>query len=189
MKRTLFLGVIAMLALASVAQAQPGPHDIVLHTRNGTRVGAWAVLPDGSAAGGSCMKDNSTAGTVNLNPIASPANYFEMTFNAHANVPYRVWLRMKADTAGMGSDQVFVQFNDAKNYAGADASDIGTINAISVALADSNNTAHTWRNPSGWGWNDANGVQRTGPGVIFRTTGPQTIRIQRGEDGVSIDQI
>ena len=43
---------------------------------------------------------------------------------------------------------------------------------------------------SGWGWQDNGwGVGVLGPVLYFETTGPQTIRIQTREDGLSIDQI
>ena len=41
---------------------------------------------------------------------------------------------------------------------------------------------------SGWGWED-NGYGGNGPVISFATGGQQTIRVQRREDGVSIDQI
>jgi hypothetical protein len=43
---------------------------------------------------------------------------------------------------------------------------------------------------SGWGWQDNGfGTGVLGPEIYFEATGPQTIRIQRREDGISIDQI
>jgi endonuclease/exonuclease/phosphatase family metal-dependent hydrolase len=75
---------------------------------------------------------------------------------------------------------------NAKDYAGADAFKIGTTSATGIALADATD-AH--RDPVNWGWNDAIGITRTGAAIIFKTTGPQTIRVQRREDGVAIDQI
>ena len=41
---------------------------------------------------------------------------------------------------------------------------------------------------SKWGWND-NGWDSLGPVIYFKTTGSQTLRVQRREDGISIDQI
>jgi hypothetical protein len=43
---------------------------------------------------------------------------------------------------------------------------------------------------SGWGWQDNGwGVGVLGPLVYFGATGPQRIRVQTREDGLSIDQI
>jgi len=42
----------------------------------------------------------------------------------------------------------------------------------------------------GWGWQDNGwGTGVMGPELYFGTTGPQTLRIQSREDGLSIDQI
>ena len=41
---------------------------------------------------------------------------------------------------------------------------------------------------AGWGWED-NAYGGSGPVLRFAETGPQTIRIQGREDGISIDQI
>ena len=43
---------------------------------------------------------------------------------------------------------------------------------------------------SGWGWQDNGyGTGVLGPTIAFERNGQQTIRIQRREDGISIDQI
>jgi hypothetical protein len=43
---------------------------------------------------------------------------------------------------------------------------------------------------SNWGWQDNGyGTGVLGPVVYFAQTGPQTIRVQTREDGLSIDQI
>jgi hypothetical protein len=43
---------------------------------------------------------------------------------------------------------------------------------------------------SGWGWQDNGyGAGVMGPLIHFAASGPQTIRIQTREDGLSIDQI
>jgi hypothetical protein len=43
---------------------------------------------------------------------------------------------------------------------------------------------------AGWGWEDNGyGAGVLGPLIYFATSGPQTVRIQTREDGLSIDQI
>ena len=43
---------------------------------------------------------------------------------------------------------------------------------------------------SGWGWEDNGyGTGVLGAVIYFATSGTQTIRVQRREDGISIDQI
>jgi hypothetical protein len=62
---------------------------------------------------------------------------------------------------------------------------IGTTSGADVNLEDCSGCGL-----SGWGWQDNGwGVGVMGPLVYFATTGPQTIRVQQREDGVSIDQI
>jgi hypothetical protein len=41
---------------------------------------------------------------------------------------------------------------------------------------------------AGWGWQD-NGYGTLGEPIVFAASGPQTLRIQVREDGVSLDQI
>ena len=57
--------------------------------------------------------------------------------------------------------------------------------AAEVNLEDGSN-----QGVAGWGWQDNGyGVGVMGANIYFATTGPQTIRIQQREDGLSIDQI
>ena len=114
---------------------------------------------------------------------ASPANYFELTFEAQAGVPYHLWLRMKAAGDSWTNDSVFVQFSDAVDAFGNPAWRVGTTAATVVSLEDC-----TGCGEQGWGWND-NGYDTPGALVYFPTSGTHTIRIQQREDGISIDQI
>jgi regulation of enolase protein 1 (concanavalin A-like superfamily) len=62
---------------------------------------------------------------------------------------------------------------------------IGTTSAAEYNLEDCSGCGL-----SGWGWQDngwGSGVM--GPNIYFNTTGPQTLRLQAREDGLSIDQI
>ena len=62
---------------------------------------------------------------------------------------------------------------------------MGTTSAASITLEDC-----TGCGLIGWGWQDAAvGIAAPGPVVYFSTTGPQTLRLQPREDGLSIDQI
>ncbi len=63
---------------------------------------------------------------------------------------------------------------------------IGTTSAADVNLEDCSGCG-----VSGWGWQDngyGNNVAGTRP-IYFASTGPQTMRVQAREDGLSIDQI
>ena len=116
---------------------------------------------------------------------ANPASYFEVTFNAEAGRPYRLWLRGRADGNSWANDSVFVQFNQSVTSGDAPTWRIGTTSA-----ADVNLEACSGCGVSAWGWQDNGyGTGVLGPLVYFAVSGPQTLRIQTREDGFSIDQI
>ena len=81
--------------------------------------------------------------------VAAPANYFEMTFNAEAGRPYRLWIRGKADGNNWANDSVFAQFTGAVDQNGAPICRIGTTAATEVNLEDGARSGL-----SGWGWQD-----------------------------------
>ena len=60
---------------------------------------------------------------------------------------------------------------------------VGTNSATAVVLEDCGGCGE-----QGWGWTD-NAYAAFAPPIYFATTGPQTIRVLRREDGISIDQI
>ena len=168
------------------ANATAGSGDIVLHAAEApVKSGQWMAVADGTAAGGARLS-NPDAGAAKVTvPLAAPTHYFEMTFNAQAGVPYRLWIRGRADLDAFTNDSVFVQFSGAVTAAGAATWRIGTASATEIVLEDCHGCGL-----SGWGWQDNGwGAGMLGPLVYFETTGPQTIRIQTREDGVSIDQI
>lgn len=169
------LAITAPLFTAAVAAAQT---EIVLHTRNASAVmGDWQLVSDSTAAGGSRIWNPDRGRAKQATPLASPYDYFELTFNAEAGRGYRLWLRGKADGDLWNNDSVYVQFS------GATAHRIGTTDAATVSVEECNGCG-SYR----WGWND-NGWAGLGPLIYFSTTGPQRIRIQRREDGVSVDQV
>src|SRR5262245_20466204 len=115
---------------------------------------------------------------------AQPLNYFELTFTAEANKPYRLWLRGRAQADSYNNDSVYVQFSESVTSTGAPANRIGTTQAVPVVLEDCSGCGG-----NGWGWQD-NGY---GAGVLgaplYFAAGLQRIRVQQREDGISIDQI
>ena len=118
-------------------------------------------------------------------PLAQPTHYFELAFTAQAGTPYRLWVRSRADKNYWGNDSAFVQFDGAVTASGAPAFRIGTTSATPVNLEECSGCGL-----SGWGWED-NGWGRgvLGPPIVFQTSGPQRLRIQSREDGLSIDQV
>ncbi len=161
-----------------------GHPDIVLYTHDATPIrGNWQLVADATAALGARIW-NPDGGVPKIStPAAQPANYFDMTFNAEAGIPYHFWLRMKADNDSYQNDSVFVQFSDSVDATGHSLWQIGTSSATVVSLEDCSGCGE-----QGWGWND-NGYGTAGTPVYFATTAPHTIRIQQREDGISIDQI
>jgi hypothetical protein len=162
-----------------------GSAEIVLYASAAPlRVGSWRVESDSTAAGGAKMR-NPDAGAAKLSSaLAEPASYFELTFNAEAGHAYRLWIRGKADSNSWANDSVLVQFNKSVTSGGTPIWRIGTTSATSVNLEDCSGCGLL-----NWGWQDNGYPSVMGTPVYFETSGPQTIRVQPREDGLSIDQI
>jgi hypothetical protein len=163
--------------------------EIVLWPAGGTGTlsgGDWTPVSDATAAGGERMWQPDSSAPKIATPAANPVNYFEITFDADANTPYHLWLRMKADNDSWQNDSVWVQFSGSVDGAGNATDHIGTTSGAWVSLEECSGCGD-----QGWGWQDnAYGSPGDlGPDIYFARSGPQTIRIQQREDGVSIDQI
>ena len=161
-----------------------GPGDVVLWAGKApTVVGNWSKTADSTAAGGYRMW-NPNAGLAKLSSAsASPADYFELTFQAEANVAYRLWVRGTAQSNSYNNDSVFIQFSDTVTSSGTPQYRIGTTSGANVTIEEKANAGL-----SGWGWADQS-YGGDAPPIFFATSGAHTIRVQRREDGVSIDQI
>jgi len=178
--------LIAVLLLLKLATAQANPSDIVLYASEATtRIGNWSVVSDATAAGGARLANADLGGVKLASPLPVPASYFEMTFNAQSNVPYRLWIRGKAQDDSPYNDSIFVQFDGSVTAGGAAVFRTGTTDGTCINLEEA-----AGYGLSGWGWQDNGwGINVMGPLIYFATTGPQTLRIQPREDGLSIDQI
>jgi Bacterial Ig domain len=178
-------GVVVTVGSQSPGQP-PAPTEIVLYARDATIGGGWSVTTDATAAGGARLQ-NANLGAPKQAALASPAQYFDLTFNAAAGTPYRLWIRGKATSNSWTSDSVSVQFDGSVSASGTPQYRIGTTSATVWTLEDCVSCGM-----SGWGWQD-NGFSEVagtaGPLIYFAMTGPQRIRIQVREDGVGIDQI
>lgn len=168
------------------ATGTTAPGDIVLYGLDARLTGsAWSIVSDSTAAGAKRLW-NANAGAAKITTAsASPASYAELTFHAVAGQPYHFWMRGRADSNIYTNDSVFVQFSNAVTSAGVPTYRIGTTSAAEYNLEDCSGCGL-----SGWGWQDngwGSGVM--GVNIYFDTTGPQTLRIQTREDGLSIDQI
>jgi Bacterial Ig domain len=164
----------------------PSGGEIVLYAGTPAVVaGAWTVVADTTAAGGKRLQSANAGGAKLTTPLAAPAHYFELTFNADAGKPYRLWIRGKAIDNHYANDSAFVQFDRSVDGTGATRWRIGTTSATTYVLEDCSGCGL-----SGWGWQDNGyGAGVLGPEVYFAGSGAQRLRIQVREDGLGIDQV
>jgi hypothetical protein len=141
------------------------------------------VRADPAAAGGARIWNPNAGLAKVVAPAANPADYFELTFDAEAGRPYHLWIRGFAENDYYGNDSVHVQFSGSTDASGAAVFRIGTASATTVCVEAGNGAGL-----SGWGWED-NGWDSLGTDIYFASSGLQTLRVQRREDGISIDQI
>jgi hypothetical protein len=158
--------------------------DVVLYTADAPVIrGAWSVVDDATAAGGRRVS-NPDAGAAKLSAaLASPANYFELTFTSEAGVGYHLWVRGKASKNLWANDSVYVQFSGSVDAKGTAINRIGSTMGAAVSIEEGANAGL-----SEWGWADDSYGGLASP-IYFASTGTQTIRVQVREDGVSLDQI
>jgi hypothetical protein len=160
--------------------------EIVLYTSAAKIVGnAWSRIADTTAADGSRVWNRDRGAARIKTAYASPSSYVEITFQAEAGVAYHLWLRAIAERDSVYNDSVHVQFSGSVDANGSAIDRIGTRQSASVILEDGSGAyVH------GWGWQDNRyGAGALGTPIYFQTSGPQTLRLQQREDGVSIDQI
>jgi endonuclease/exonuclease/phosphatase family metal-dependent hydrolase len=174
-----------VLAHTGGAAAASPTTDIVLYAAEAPVVqGNWVATASDGAAAGRAMASADLGWSSTNTPLASPSNYFELTFEAPAGTGYRVWLRMRAAQDSKWNDSVWVQFSDAILPTGEALHRIGTPAGLMVNLE-----ACAGCGTSAWGWqNSAYWLTQTTE-VQFAAAGTQTMRVQTREDGVAIDQI
>ena len=162
--------------------------EIVLWPANDANAinGSWQVIGVPSAAGQTAVWNPDNGMPKVESPHATPAGVVEITFNAEAGKAYHLWLRMKADNNHWTNDSVWVQFSGSVDASGTPVYRLGTNSGTWVSLEECSGCGE-----QGWGWQDnAYGSPgNLGPSIYFATSGPQTIRLQNREDGVTIDQI
>ena len=182
-------GAMTTSTAVTITVAEPpivetGIDDVVLYAKDATVSPGWTLTSDATAAGGARLQ-NPNAGAAKVSVLASPTQYFEMTFTAEAGRPYRLWMRGIATSNNWANDSVSVQFDQSVDALGAAVYRIGTTSATTYTLEDCAGCGL-----SGWGWQDNGfGVGVLGPLVYFENSGVQRIRVQVREDGLGIDQI
>jgi HKD family nuclease len=146
--------------------------------------GNWTHVNDSTAAGGSALW-NANHGDSKISPAhATPASYFDLTFDAQSGTAYHLWVRLRAENNSRSNDSVHVQFSDAVTSTGAATMRIGSSSSAEVILQDGSGDGSIHE----WGWAD-NGWGTLGPHLYFATSGTHTMRIQQREDGAIVDQI
>ena len=173
-------------SFTTAASSGGTPTDVVMYAgRAPTRAGTWQVVRDSTAAGGSRMYQPDNGAAKVASPSASPANYFEIAFNAQGGIPYHIWIRGRAQNDSTNNDSVWLQFTNTVDESGTAVWRIGSTSGTSASIEECSGCG-----VQGWGWHDnAWGIGVRGIPVYFATTGVQRIRVQQREDGVSIDQI
>jgi hypothetical protein len=164
-----------------------GPADVVIYASDIPAAnihGLWTRAGDGTSPNGVKLVTPVTAWSTSSAPLAEPADYFEVAFNAVADTPYTMWLRLQATDNAKSSDSVWVQFSDAQ-VNGAPAYPIHTTSGLLAKLASDG----TGSSDNAWGWvNGAYWLQQPAS-VTFPTSGIHTLRIQVRFSGVQVDQI
>jgi phosphatidylserine/phosphatidylglycerophosphate/cardiolipin synthase-like enzyme len=146
--------------------------------------GSWSKASD-SASPASVKLSTPDNGVANTNnPLASPTDYVDVTFNANAGTPYTIWLRMKATANSKYNDAVWVQFSDALS-GGTPLYQLNSTSGLLVNLA----TDSTGSSLNNWGWQNTAYWLSQATTVTFANSGSHTLRIQIREDGVQFDQI
>jgi endonuclease/exonuclease/phosphatase family metal-dependent hydrolase len=178
----------ALLILAAIVR-QTAPSaaasDVVLYSSDVTAAqGNWVNAASSSAAAGRTMS-SSDSGWSSLNaPLASPSDYFEATFTAPANTPYKIWVRLRAGGDSKWNDSIWLQFSDATNLSGSAVYRINTTSGLLLNLEPCSGCGD-----SGWGWQGGAYWLNQVSTVEFGSTGTHTVRVQTREDGVMVDQI
>jgi PKD repeat protein len=173
----------AACAVLSPIRARAADNDIVLYASTApVRSGTWAVVSDSTAAGGYAVTTPVSAIKIST-ALASPVNYFELTFPAYSSQAYHLWIRGKAANNSYTHDSAFVQFSDSVTSTGTAIDRIGSTSAAAVVLQGC-----TGNPEQGWGWEDT-GWCAPGTNIYFSSTGTHTIRVQVREAGFEIDQI
>ena len=160
------------------------PEDLVLYAGSTPVVsGNWTSIDDATAAGGRRLWNPDRGAGKLAAPSATPVDYFELTFTPQTGRAYRVWVRGQAEGNAWTNDSMFLQFSGAVDASGTPLFRIGSTSAAVVSIEEGGG-----KGLAGWGWSD-NGYDALGPVIYFAGPGPQTVRVQRREDGVSLDQV
>jgi hypothetical protein len=164
------------------------PTDIVIYASDLTGANlhgsSFSFASDATAAAGTKVATSDTGIANTAGPVASPAQYADITFNANAGVAYTFWIRVKAKANSKFNDSFFVQFSDAL-AGGSPIYPLNTTQGLAVNLA----TDTTGSSLNNWGWVNGSYWLSQPATFTFASSGAHTLRIQIREDGFEFDQI
>jgi len=167
------------------APPPPGATNVVIYVSDvPARFGSWNVVSSPSSPSGVKLTTPDNGVAITANALAAPTHYIEVPFTAPANVPYKIWMRLRAVNNSKYNDSLWMQFSDARVGA-SPAYPIGSTSGLLINLA----TDSTGASINGWGWQNAAYWLSQPLVVTFANSGTHTIRIQVREDGIEWDQI
>jgi hypothetical protein len=172
----------------TTAAAPPPPTDIVIYASDLTAAnlhgGSWSLASDATSPNSTKVSTSDTGIANTAGPVASPAQYVDITFNANAGVAYTLWIRVRAQANSKLNDSFFVQFSDAL-ASGSPIYPLNSTQGLAVNLA----TDSTASSLSNWGWvNGAYWLNQPAT-FTFASSGSHTMRFQIREDGFEFDQV
>ena len=146
---TLFCVIFpAIILILSVRNSSA--QEIVLYASQApVKVGNWSSVADSTAAGGARLANPDAGAGKIVTPAANPSSYAELTFSAMAGIPYRIWVRGKAQNDSPYNDSIYVQFSGSLNITGTAEYRIGTTSAAEINLEECMSGGI-----QGWGWQD-----------------------------------
>ena len=147
----------------------PAATDVVIYASEigaGAVHGSWSIGADAGSPNGVALVSTDSGFAANDAPLASPAHYVDVTFNAESGTPYRLWLRLKALNNSKYNDAVWVQFSDAR-VNGSPVYAIGSTAGLLVNLA----TGGTATSLNNWGWQNGAYWLSQATAVTFAASG------------------
>jgi hypothetical protein len=146
--------------------------------------GTWAAASDATSPAGIKLRTPDAGWAATSAPLAAPADYVDVVFDAPAGTAYTLWVRLRALNDNKYNDSIWVQFSDAR----ANGSPVFPLHSTSGLMVNlpTDSTASSLR---GWGWQNTNYWLSQPVTFTFAASGSHTLRIQVREDGVEFDQI
>ena len=162
-----------------------GPSDVVIYASDITSLhGSWSAASDATSPNGVKLVTPNVGVSNTAGALASPTDYIDVSFDAAADTPYTIWLRLKALNNDKFNDSVFLQFSDALADGGP-VYGIGTSSGLLVNLATDSSASSL----NDWGWQNGAYWLSQAATLTFASAGTHTMRVQVREDGVELDQI